>query len=158
MWILDRGASNHMCCNQSLMSNLHIISSPIHIALPNSQTIMVHRVGYVMISPTITLTDVLLIPSFQCNLLSISKLTYQSNITVSFTSSHCFFQVRDQLQPLATSVKYGGLYCFLMLMFLQMLLLVLFYVILLRYFKDLEPSTRPCLKHCVEPYFLYSYN
>ncbi|WOH00662.1 hypothetical protein DCAR_0520035 [Daucus carota subsp. sativus] len=111
-WIIDSGASSHMCCNITLMTDITVLHTPMHVALPNSQSIVVHKIGSVHLSPSLVIKDVLYIPSFHCNLLSVSRLTQQSSIGITFTSSQCLFQVQDQLHILATGVECGGLYYF----------------------------------------------
>ncbi|KAK9751071.1 hypothetical protein RND81_02G239600 [Saponaria officinalis] len=91
-WILYSGETNHMCANKSLFSSLTLIPKPYTISLPNGQIITIDSVGIVHVSPEITLADVLFVPSFRFNLLSVAKLAKQYNATVSFTPNACFLQ------------------------------------------------------------------
>ena len=47
VWIIDSGASSHMCCNINLMTNITLLHTLIHVALPNSQSLVVHKMGSV---------------------------------------------------------------------------------------------------------------
>ncbi|KAK6125100.1 hypothetical protein DH2020_041164 [Rehmannia glutinosa] len=91
-WILDTGASKHMCASPSLMQNLVPISSPVSDCLPDGTTKVVTHSGQVAISSGLLLHDVLLVPSFKYNLLSIAQLTQQSHLKCSFFPSHCLIQ------------------------------------------------------------------
>ncbi|KAF7837340.1 uncharacterized protein G2W53_005822 [Senna tora] len=48
-WIVDTGASSHMCSQESLMHNIKLLDKPIHIHLPNGTNIQVERIGSVNI-------------------------------------------------------------------------------------------------------------
>ncbi|XP_074356444.1 uncharacterized protein LOC141696163 [Apium graveolens] len=111
LWIVDTGASNHMCCDISLMHDICTITQPFHISFPNQQTILVHQTGSVTLTPKIILLNVLLVPVFNYNLLSISKVSRDSSCSVLFTPSQCTFQDQNQV-ILATGAERGGLYYF----------------------------------------------
>ena len=53
----------------------------ISVRLPNGDMAKVTHVGTVQVSPTLLLENVLCIPSFSCNLISICKLTQTSRLT-----------------------------------------------------------------------------
>lgn len=60
--------------------------------------------------PRLALTDVLSIPSFPFNLLSVDKLTKGINITFIFYSTHCLVQDQQTREILAISQVLGTLY------------------------------------------------
>ena len=75
-----------------LLNILHVmnlfnvkISSSLPIRLPNETTIPVHSIGQIRL-PNMILNNVLHIPSFKCNLLSISRLTKALQCFVTFFS------------------------------------------------------------------------
>lgn len=109
-WIVDTGASNHMCCDLSIMFDLHKLPSPFQIALPNGQMIAVHYTGSVSLTPTLVLHHVLSVPTFHCNLMSISKLTQDSTCTVEFTPNQ--FLVKHNETIVVSGTEKGGLYYF----------------------------------------------
>lgn len=43
IWIIDTGTSNHMCCDKNLMTDIHTIPKPFHVALPNGHIILVNQ-------------------------------------------------------------------------------------------------------------------
>lgn len=73
IWVIDTCASHHMCCDKTLFSHISATPQPIHIALPNNHILKVDHIGAVILTPDITLINVLFVPDFNCNLLSVSK-------------------------------------------------------------------------------------
>ena len=74
---------------------LHSIASntpckPVQI--PDGSLLPVTHTGKVSLSNNITLNNVLCVPGFTCNLLSVSKLTRDLNCAVIFLSDFCVFQ------------------------------------------------------------------
>ena len=84
-WILDMGATNHMvhslCKFSSITSS---ISTYIH--LPNGEKALATHIEIVQVTASLLLTDVLCVPSFSFNLISISKLTNSPSCCVFFLS------------------------------------------------------------------------
>ncbi|KAK9743216.1 hypothetical protein RND81_03G225200 [Saponaria officinalis] len=109
-WILDTGASDHMCFNRDLFSDITTVSRPYAISLPNGQFITIDSVGTVPISSEISLQNVLFVPSFKYNLFSISKLAKQFNSIISFTPIFCFMQGSSTKTPLILGQSVRGLY------------------------------------------------
>ena len=60
--------------------------------MPNGQQARITHIGTVVLSPEIRLQDVLCVPKFQFNLLSVSKLTKQLGSYVIFTPNACLVQ------------------------------------------------------------------
>lgn len=89
-WILDSGASDHMCFIKSLFTSMTPLSQPLHISLPNGQLVTILHSGTVPLINDIILTNVLYVPLFKYNLLSINKLTQQLNCTAHFTHNMCY--------------------------------------------------------------------
>ncbi|XP_019423079.1 PREDICTED: uncharacterized protein LOC109332552 [Lupinus angustifolius] len=67
-WILDTGATDHVCPDLSLFVAHHNIR-PITIGLPNGTTIQATIAGAIKLSDSITLHHVLYVPQFHYNLL-----------------------------------------------------------------------------------------
>lgn len=86
------------------------LPTPFKVALPNKQLITVSQIGSVHLNEHIILSNVLYIPVFSCNLLSVSKLTQDSQCTVIFYSHNCVFQALTQQKVLATGEHHDGLY------------------------------------------------
>lgn len=93
-WILDMRATNHMCGSTYSLNDLTVLSHPTLIHLADGSTHSVTHTGIVTLHKNFTLTDVLLVPSFKYNLLSVPKLCSSLSIEVLFHRSHCMFQDR----------------------------------------------------------------
>jgi hypothetical protein len=72
-WIIDTGATDHMICSTSFFTSITSVVSK-SVRLPNGQFASVTHIGIINISECFVLIDVLCIPSFSFNLISISKL------------------------------------------------------------------------------------
>ncbi|PWA96217.1 hypothetical protein CTI12_AA041970 [Artemisia annua] len=108
LWVVDSGATDHVCISLTLMHNIHICTQPIFVTLPNGQQTQVTQIGSVHINSAITLHDVLYIPSFSYNLLSVSKLGTHIPLSILFTPFSCYFQ--DHHKRIAHGSLYNGLY------------------------------------------------
>ncbi|XP_074378465.1 uncharacterized protein LOC141720002 [Apium graveolens] len=89
-WIIDSGATDHVTPYFHLLHNPSSCTSVLH--LPNGNVAHVTHIGYIVLSPHITLHDVLCVPTFHYNLLSIYKLLSDSYTTVQFTATNCSLQ------------------------------------------------------------------
>ncbi|KAK6115405.1 hypothetical protein DH2020_007674 [Rehmannia glutinosa] len=86
-WILDSDASRHMCAYPNQMTNIVHLAKPISILLPDGTTTSVTETGFVKLTDTLILNDVLLVPKFKYNLLSVAQLIQQSNLKCVFLPS-----------------------------------------------------------------------
>ena len=108
-WILDIGASSHIACSSSLFSDL-TSHSPSFVSLPNNTRVLVHAVGTVTLSDSLTLRDVLYIPDFHVNLISIPALLKHSSILAKFTADSCYLQDSNSLREIGKGELDAGLY------------------------------------------------
>lgn len=90
-WILDTGAIDHMVNSVSLFTTVSSVSH-LSVKLPNGQTAVVTHIGTIHITSTLTLTNVLCIPSFSFNLISVHKLTKTLSCCHIFLDTLCFIQ------------------------------------------------------------------
>lgn len=63
------------------------ISSELH--LPNGNIVAVSHIGTINLTADIHLKDVLVVPQFQYNLLSVAQLTKNTNCHVLFNNGKC---------------------------------------------------------------------
>ena len=68
--------------------------------------------GLIKISKNIDLKSILHVPKLACNLLSVSKLTRESNCCVIFYDSHCEFQDWNSRKKIGSAKMIDGLYYF----------------------------------------------
>ena len=109
-WIIDTSASHHVSGELSWFSDM-IVSTPCLVSLPSGDSFFATKTGSVYLSTTIKLSNVLFVPQFSYNLLSISQLTNDLHYTVQLSSSLCATQ--DQLKELVgTRHRQNGLYYF----------------------------------------------
>ena len=108
-WILDSGATNHMIHSIHFFTS---ITSIVHISirLLNGDMAKVSHIGIVQVTPTLLLENVLCIPTFSFNLMSISKLTQSSSSCCIFLSQFCLIQDLQHWKMIGLSKKQGGLY------------------------------------------------
>ncbi len=82
------------------------------VKLPNGASLGVDAKGRTIVSPGLELHDVLYIPSFTCNLVSVSKLTQQLNFSVTFYPSFCVIQDLALKKLIGRGELRDGLYYF----------------------------------------------
>ena len=91
IWVIDTGASDHIVCSVSMLTTFTSISHCV-VKLPNNDSATITHVGTVQLSAQFTLHNVLCVPSFTFNLLSVSQLTKQPPFCLVFLSQFCFIQ------------------------------------------------------------------
>lgn len=89
-WIIDSGASNHMCYNKYFLFEIHKLDFPHHITLSNGEYTTTYEIGSTLIAENVFIHNVLYVPLFKYNLLSIRRLCRDLNAFVVFSESHCF--------------------------------------------------------------------
>ena len=108
-WIIDTGASNHMTWDSSQLKFV-LPSSQSVISTANGSTSPITGEGSVTLSNTLTLDIVLVVPSLEYNLLSVSQITSTLACTVTFWPSFCVFQDILTRKILGYGVRRGKLY------------------------------------------------
>lgn len=87
-WVIDSGATDHMCGPNITLSNQKVLTKPIIVHLPNSQITTVNCIGNYKINNNLTLYNVSKITDFNVNLISVTKLTKQLKCCFSFHPNH----------------------------------------------------------------------
>jgi len=111
-WIIDIGASDHMCHNKDLFDSFVALAKPNSVTLANGKCVLVTHAGTVTFKNHLTLHGVLYIPSFRYNLLSVSKLASQQNCYIIFTPQYCLMQAPSLRRLQVLGEIYAGLYLF----------------------------------------------
>lgn len=81
-WVIDSGATDHICNNLKFFDAYHDIRS-IAVRLANGNSICVNKASTIRINPDLVLKDVLYLPEFDLNLVSIPKLAKGNACRVS---------------------------------------------------------------------------
>ena len=109
-WIIDSGALDHMIANLDKLHDVKQLSHKPKINLPNGGVAYVTHVGDTWLSDGIKLKDVLFVPEFKQNLLSVQKLCQSDNCCVLFHKDYCVLQdcTTQRIKDIGTAT--GGLY------------------------------------------------
>ncbi|CAM8902863.1 unnamed protein product [Rhodiola kirilowii] len=100
-WIIDSDATDHSTPHVHLLTHLKALTVPYDVLMPNGERVLVTHTGTHYLNDKMKLLDVLLVPKIKFNLISVGKLTADSNFTVSFTKKKC------DIQDLATMTSLG---------------------------------------------------
>ncbi|XP_056692153.1 uncharacterized protein [Spinacia oleracea] len=110
-WLLDSGASDHMCASLNMFDTYEaILDDNEFITIPDGRKVAVHHKGTVTLNCHIQLKGVLHVPDFHYNLLSINKLCKDQSCTVSFTADKCYVQGHSMKGPQVLGSVRSGLY------------------------------------------------
>ncbi|KAG7543853.1 Reverse transcriptase RNA-dependent DNA polymerase [Arabidopsis thaliana x Arabidopsis arenosa] len=108
-WIIDSGASHHVSYDKNLFESLSDgLSSAV--TLPTGSNVNIAGIGVIKLNAQITLTNVLYIPEFRLNLLSVSQLTRASKSRVFFDEECYIIQDHTKEQTIGRGKEIGGLY------------------------------------------------
>ncbi|KAI3712580.1 hypothetical protein L1987_71139 [Smallanthus sonchifolius] len=108
--IIDTGASNHMCFDFNLLSDVQLLNSLVYVLLPNRHVLTVTQVGTVNLTKTFSISNVLFVPQFKHNLLFVPKLCRDTKGLVQFSETTCFLQAPSLSSPLVLGDLLNGLY------------------------------------------------
>lgn len=112
-WIIDSGANQHMTSSTSNLYDIVDISD-LHLKVnhPNGSVAKINKIGNFKLSNNITLFDVLVVPDFNVNLLSVHKLARDNKLVVGFDEYQCYVQDSLRKNVVGTGSQAGGLYFF----------------------------------------------
>lgn len=88
IWILDSGETDHITPFEHLINDITHMSTYLH--LPNGQSAPVLKSGNALLLSQLVLHNVLCVPMFKYNLISIPKLAQQFNCGITFTTGRCY--------------------------------------------------------------------
>nr|KYP34389.1 Copia protein [Cajanus cajan] len=91
VWILDSGATDHVSNSLSCYDSYNTIE-PIRIKLPNGFITQTQISGTVAFSGRFFLQDVLYIPDFNYNIISVGKIVKNFNCKIVFDKLCCYIQ------------------------------------------------------------------
>ncbi|CAA7061254.1 unnamed protein product [Microthlaspi erraticum] len=94
-WIIDSGASSHVCSDLAMFSELTPVAS-VTVTLPNGTRVPITHTGTIHITDSLILYDVLHVPAFHFNLISVSCLVRTLLCSAHFYPTCCFIQELSQ--------------------------------------------------------------
>ncbi|KAL8108535.1 hypothetical protein AgCh_024845 [Apium graveolens] len=107
-WIIDTGATDHVT------PFLHLLYEPKEsnaaVQLPNGEIAVITHSGCLKLPEAFTLRNVLCIPSFAYNLLSISNLIQGNDSQVNFMDGKCFIQGSRWSKKVELGCQVDGVY------------------------------------------------
>ncbi|CAH9144815.1 unnamed protein product [Cuscuta epithymum] len=109
-WIIDSGATEHITCDDINLFNIISPATEPSVKIPNGESIPFHAVGSLYLPNGFHLERVLYIPKFQCNLLSVSRLTSDLNCTFTFFPDFCILQDVPSRKLIGVGKFRNGLY------------------------------------------------
>lgn len=109
-WIIDSGASSHICSNVDMMVSIYRLEIPINVHLPDGSSKVVTHGGNARVSKNIFLKDVLLVHGFTHNLMSVAQLIQDSKVRLTFLPTHCVIQAHDNNKVLGMGKLMKNLY------------------------------------------------
>ena len=115
-WVVDSGATCHMCKDLELFDEITVLDTPQEITVGDGYSVKATGRGDVLLKMTVAdgktqkckLTDVLFVPDLSHNLLSVSKTT-STGKSFEFHQSYCNI-VDEKFGVIATAMKRGNLY------------------------------------------------
>ena len=107
--MLDIGATDHFVCSVDLLTSITTTMQSL-VQLPNRVSAQVTHIGTIVLSSSLTLTNVLCVPSFSFNLLSVSTFTLSQPYCLVFLSPYCFIQDLLSWKTIGVGKAVDGLY------------------------------------------------
>ena len=108
-WIIDSGAKDHMTFDSRQVSPLKS-SSQNFVSTANGTSIPIIGEGSLSLTNTLNLDSVLVVPSLNYNLLSVSQITTALFCVVIFWLEFCVFKDIRTRQMIGCGVRKGKLY------------------------------------------------
>ncbi|KAH9684881.1 retrovirus-related pol polyprotein from transposon RE1 [Citrus sinensis] len=113
-WYIDSGATNHITNDLGNLVNPKVYVGNEQLYVGDGNALLINHVGSVKLTTNtaelLLLNHVLHVPKITKNLLSVSKLLADNNVTLEFVGTYCFVQARSTGIILLEGVAKGGLY------------------------------------------------
>ncbi|XP_074315655.1 uncharacterized protein LOC141651863 [Silene latifolia] len=110
VWIIDSGTTYHMSSFIDQFVDLRKLDKPVKVGLPDGTSKLVTQVGTMHIRQGIVLHNVLYIPDFKLNLLSVGKLLCDNGFLISFDVDKCLIQDLVHKDIVGIGQRTDGLY------------------------------------------------
>lgn len=91
-WIIDTMTTCHICVVYELFKDVKDLKETINIYMPDGNIRTTNKCGSIFLNEFLVLKNVLYVPSFRFNLLSIGKVLQNGNLGCNFYGNFCNFQ------------------------------------------------------------------
>ena len=108
-WILDTGATDHVTSSKELFTTFRCIK-PINVSLPNGSKVFAQYSGTIYFSDDFQLYNVLYIPNFTLNIISVHRLISTLHCKLTFLDSTCHIQDAINSKMIGLAKLCNGLY------------------------------------------------
>ncbi|CAL1377952.1 unnamed protein product [Linum trigynum] len=109
-WVIDSGCNEHIVNHASLLDS-ELDSHPVlQVKIPNGTGVQVRSIGTTKLSDDLLLRRVLHVPDFQCNLLSVSRLTAELPVALIFLGDFCVIHDLPSKRLIGMGKHVDGLY------------------------------------------------
>ena len=109
-WIIDTSATNHMTCDRNMFTQFSSNSSVSIIIITNGVSSLVMGSGIISISLLLSISNVIFVPSLNCNLLSVSQLIKSHNCVFLFFLTYCTLQNTHTKEKIGSGKRSEVLY------------------------------------------------
>lgn len=109
VWILDSGATRHICNDKVLFVGMKKITDT-RVSLLNQSKIYIHYIGDFKTNSHIQLRDVLFVPEFELDLISITSITNPGTISVKFYHYFALIKQLKDMKMIGRGRVQAGLY------------------------------------------------
>jgi len=99
-----------MICSPLLFYSIIFPRTPSKVHLPNGQTVPIFFTGTVKFSPDIVLHNALYVPSFNGNLVFVSRLTAHNSVRLVFLQTKCILQDLSKWRMIGLAEVQSSLY------------------------------------------------
>jgi len=107
--IIDSGATVHICSSLTYFTSYHQIN-PIYVKLPNGNQVIANYSISVFLNQNHVIDNVLYIPCFNFNILSVAKLIDKLSCILTFDSNGCHIQDKISLEMIGSAKMQVRLY------------------------------------------------
>lgn len=114
-WFLDSGATHHVTGDLNNLSSFAFYNSKDQLQIGNGMGMHIKHIGFSNFSVskhTIHLSNILHVPMFTKNLLSLTQLLHDNDLTITFSSNSCVVKDRRTNTILLQAKSLNGLYSF----------------------------------------------
>nr|KYP48678.1 Retrovirus-related Pol polyprotein from transposon TNT 1-94 [Cajanus cajan] len=110
-WVIDSGATSHICRDRNMYHSYTSLSD-YYVMLPNSTKVKIEGIRSIQLNDDIHLHNVLFIPSFRFNLLSLLKLLNENQFQFTMQSNNFVLQDLTTMRRIGIAKQDQGLLFF----------------------------------------------